>query len=1729
MRTLKSVSHLVPVITAILLMFSETATGQTNHKSNNNLKGSGAASGGSGSGTVTPDLFTGTMSYAIPIEVAQGRRGLEPALSLTYRSDSKNGWVGVGWELEVGAIERSTKDLNYSDSANNYVVRMAGATGDLVQIPTGEYRAKIEGGFSRIEKVGEHWKMTDKVGTVYRFGFTPDSRQEFTPSPGTVQVFRWSLDQVVDTNGNVMSFTYSKDQGQIYLDRIDYSPNSYVKFYLEDGRPDIPDMYTTKFSVKSAKRLKTIDVFGNGNRVRTYKLNYTQSWPTSQSLLTSVLQFGKDAQVNSVGEIVNELTATKLRPITLGYESSPVPPVSKVLKDPISSTETGSFGGWNHGTGDFNGDGRTDIQLFVANGSGWRSYVALSKGDGTFDPAVSWTDLLNYSGGWIPGTADFNGDGKTDIYVSFAGEAGQGGWKTRVALSNEYGTFGTPIPWGDIHNYTGGWIQGLGDFNGDGKTDISLSVGDVNGWRTHVALSNGDGTFAAPIPWTQPGSFGGWNHGVGDFNGDGKTDLYLYFADGGSWRTHVALSNGDGTFAAEVPWTESDDYSGDWSHGTGDFNGDGKTDISLYVSDSSGGWRVEIAFSKGNGTFSTPVPWSKPGNLGGWHQGIGDFNGDGKTDIFLYFNDVDGWRAHVALSKGDGTFAPPTYWEKVLNYESWGQGSGDFTGDGKTDLHLFAGDSSGWRTYVSASNFGREGLLTSISNGIGGMTTIGYTPSTNYQNTQLPFPVLTLSSITTSTPTLDGTTLTSTTTYSYDGGYYHIPKRDFRGFHHVTATGPAGPDGERTITHTWFHQGDDTAVEANIPGVEVGYMKGKPYRVKVTDGSGAEYSQTDIYYVADGTAPHFNPPARVDNWICEGNSCNSGKKTETYYEGYDDYGNPTVEYQKGNVSDDSDDRTIQRTFTNNDNGKWIVGLPLSEIIYKGHSTNQSDRIAQTDSFYDGAANCSAQSENTNPDKGNLTRVRRWLDGNIYVDARTAFNAYGNPFCTRDANGNISTISYDSSGTFPTIVTNPLGHQTKTAYYGVDGVPADMGLYGQVKSVTDPSNKTSTYQYDSLGRKVRVDSPDGSWGTTSYNNLGEGVGVQHILTNSAAGLSSWSYFDGLGRPVLEKRTGPPGKFIFTKQEYNSNGTIKRSSLPYFQGDTLKWKEFTYDSMGRVTKTVNPDQSTSSATFGLWTVTGVDASGHQKRETRDAFGRLRKVEEFTGIAPAANFYAETYYEYDLLGNLIQVKDAHENKTTMRYDNLGRKIAMSDPDMGSCGDLKTLAPNPTFPWYPVPCWNYFYDANGNLLKQIDAEGSILEFTYDPLNRVRTKAFSDRTPPSAPAGVTATVVSASQIDLSWSASTDNSGVKEYRVDRCNNRPGTPACSNFIQIASLVTTSYSDTGRTDGMDYRYRIRAMDTSGNFGSYSSVATATTPDITPPSTPTGLTAGAFCSNRVDVSWTASTDNVAVTAYQLERCEGSATCTAFVLIATVSAAQTGYNDTGMTPSTIYRYRVKARDAAGHWSGYAMPFSMMTPLPPTAPSGLSAVVGLGAVASSATEVNLAWTAATAPPDNMLSFYEVERSSNNGAFARIAMPTGNSFTNTNLTEGVTYLYRVRAVDCSGGKSVYSNVDMATTIVFTDAEITAGVTVLKAEHFIRLREAVDAIRASMGAPGVAWTDATLVGVVIKSLHLQELRDNLNSALTALGFPTQTFTEPTLTVGVTVKKKVHVEDLREGVK
>ena len=189
-----------------------------------------------------------------------------------------------------------------------------------------------------------------------------------------------------------------------------------------------------------------------------------------------------------------------------------------------------------------------------------------------------------------------------------------------------------------------------------------------------------------------------------------------------------------------------------------------------------------------------------------------------------------------------------------------------------------------------------------------------------------------------------------------------------------------------------------------------------------------------------------------------------------------------------------------------------------------------------------------------------------------------------------------------------------------------------------------------------------------------------------------------------------------------------------------------------------------------------------------------------------------------------------------------------------------------------------------------------------------------------AAPSNLSATAISSSQINLTW---TDNSNNETgFEIERCTGE----GCNTFAHIATVGAnvTSYSNTGLASSTTYNYRVRAYNSAGDSDYSAPPANATTPAAPAlPAAPSGLKATAVSRSQINLSWTDNSTNE--TGFKIERCTG-ATCTNFSQIATVGANVTAYSNKKLSRNTTYSYRVRAYNAAGN-SGYSDPVSATTP----------------------------------------------------------------------------------------------------------------------------------------------------------------------------------------------------------
>ena len=293
-------------------------------------------------------------------------------------------------------------------------------------------------------------------------------------------------------------------------------------------------------------------------------------------------------------------------------------------------------------------------------------------------------------------------------------------------------------------------------------------------------------------------------------------------------------------------------------------------------------------------------------------------------------------------------------------------------------------------------------------------------------------------------------------------------------------------------------------------------------------------------------------------------------------------------------------------------------------------------------------------------------------------------------------------------------------------------------------------------------------------------------------------------------------------------------------------------------------------------------------------------------------------------------------------------------------------------------------------------DAAGNL----SDPATTTaQTAACPDTQAPSAPANLVTGTVSATAIPVSWDVASDDVGVTGYQVS-LNGAPG----------ATVTDTAYTFTGLSCGTTYTLGVRARDAAGNFSAATtaSVATEACPvDDQAPSVPTALSVGTPTATSLPLSWTAATDNVAVTGYQvsLDGVDGA------------TVTDTGYAFTGLACGTTYTLGVRARDAAGNRSDPATTTAQTAACPDTQAPSAPTLLTAGAVTQTA--IPLGWTAST--DDVGVTGYQVSLNGTPGATV-----TDTAYTFTGLACGTTYTLGVRARDAAGNLSVATTAAVAT-------------------------------------------------------------------------------------------------------
>lgn len=462
-------------------------------------------------------------------------------------------------------------------------------------------------------------------------------------------------------------------------------------------------------------------------------------------------------------------------------------------------------------------------------------------------------------------------------------------------------------------------------------------------------------------------------------------------------------------------------------------------------------------------------------------------------------------------------------------------------------------------------------------------------------------------------------------------------------------------------------------------------------------------------------------------------------------------------------------RTMQHTKLWQSNWNYyarnLIDLPSSDTVLAGGLGGT--QAAQTSYGYDAGGTATTW--------GLQTSVSRWVNTSpaSYVTTQNVFgpeslynpnsttkpclsNTFiGMPTQKIDANQKITYLTYDCSGLYLSKIIYP---DTSSEY------PTYDDNTGLLMFHTDVNSQTTTYTYDPMRRLIGVIYPDTGWEALSYDDAVGQLSVsfskgitstpQICQKNGTGCLTKVAYADGLGRLTQTQLLSDPDGVVLTDTTYDSLGRVASVSNPYRSKSELTYgvttgvTTYAYDALSRKTVVINPDGTKKQACFnGIYTTPGqtscyaslslnagtweddADENGSDWQRTQNALGQMTHVFEPNGTSKAPSM--ETDYSYDVLNNLLAVNQwgSGSNGTsrasrTFTYDSLSRLTQSFNPETGwvcygTTGGSPANGSN---------CLsNFGYDPNGNLLHKTDARGITTNYSYDNMNRLLSKIYSN------------------------------------------------------------------------------------------------------------------------------------------------------------------------------------------------------------------------------------------------------------------------------------------------------------------------------------------------------------------------------------------------------------------
>lgn len=1301
---------------------------------------------------------TGAATYTVPIALPPGISGMAPQIALVYNSQSGNGVAGFGWNISglsaitripatrfhdnrIGGINFDAND-RYALDGQRLILKSGvyGADGAEYQTENFSNIKIISRGVTPITPYQSplYFEVYYPDGSKAVYGNSNDSRTEFiyaiTYSESAINArinYFYKLDDPLNRPTRnkyqvISKITYGGLGTNNFINSIDFVYNTPIR---KDGVfMGGLDNYNDKILVK-------ISVTANNISFRHYDLTFDQISLLNYQRLISIQEYSGDE-------------TKAFSPINFSYEN--------IASDVINTNASNiGFTGLSYDnseiiTGDFTGNGNIDFILYPKNAKNkiypfWdpetnnQAQYAPEINTGYFEEIfpVTWLNYNNklmtpqgfviikninsttvkfetYSAGitnpiyyqheklWenapsngyysectneyieigsIPRkflSGDFNGDGLTDI----------------IAINKPYTSYyeyldpncnggGNPIdnPF-EIEPYPGSCCITAS------YTNSSAYVQFINlDRRLNANSTNYSGTLLAPL---------GVNDKIytADFNGDGKSDI-LHIIEG---KMYVYGFN-DNNYLYLLWETTNPRIKLQYSELIGDYNGDGKTDLMFPTSFDNSNYLYATFMSTGisfkkfeqNYPFGNPASYYSGGNLITQNFIANDVNSDGKADL-IYFephthNNASYGYLIVSVFHNIGsvninsapTFVKGGYKSFAINLKhhpipiflnsnlpNFKQEFGIIS-DASLNLFSFKKDLN---TESQVKSIFYDDVLHQIT----------YDALTPYANTELP--LYSSNSNNQTFPNFNieiapGLKVVSKLTRSY---YGETIKQVFGYENAVSNTEGLGFLGfGKTIRSNWYKDDDNNRLyNINITDPQLRGATTKNFTAKypyinsniqntsaansANDGATISDYITRTDYIYDTSLSPEDVFTNLPNTVKTKDLLSTTNTAVTFT--YDNFKNVTSE-----VSDFSGvgTKTTEITYDNNLGSTYYIGRPLTK---KTTATNATDVFTTEEEYtYTGYL---------------PTQIKRKGNGTNWVTENILYDVYGNATRKGITAGGVeraSNLQYDPTGRFVIKSIDVEGLETNFT---------QDAATGNILTTTNPYGLTNTMQYDSWGRLIQTTDYLGKNTYTSYYKSGSNI---LITEYDEEGNLKNTRTNALGNKDYDSSNNVNGNQVSVAYQYDAYDRQIKVSEPEIDADGTytQWNQTTYDEYGRPQTQTSFTGKVTNITYNGLSVTVNDGT-KAVTTTKNALGNVVSVTDPGGTIN---------YNYFANGNL-QAATFDGSSQTIVQDGWGRKIQLNDPSAG----------------------NYYYSYNdfGETLIETTPKGNTT-YTYDSYGKVQTK----------------------------------------------------------------------------------------------------------------------------------------------------------------------------------------------------------------------------------------------------------------------------------------------------------------------------------------------------------------------------------------------------------------------